>query len=109
VLRVGEQGFPLAQAESMSTDKSSHVAFFDTTLRDGEQSPGCSMTTQEKLTMAHDLEDLGVDLFADDPLIFKKLIYEMRFDEVSARFGEFGPFYINMRLNCADAWEHLGL
>jgi 2-isopropylmalate synthase len=47
----------------MSTDKSpNHVAFFDTTLRDGEQSPGCSMTTQEKLTMAHALEDLGVDI-----------------------------------------------
>ncbi len=41
---------------------SDHVAFFDTTLRDGEQSPGCSMTTQEKLTMAHALEDLGVDI-----------------------------------------------
>ncbi len=51
------------QAEFMSTDKSpNHVAFFDTTLRDGEQSPGCSMTTQEKLTMAHALEDLGVDI-----------------------------------------------
>ena len=37
-------------------------SFFDTTLRDGEQSPGCSMTTQEKLTMAHALEDLGVDI-----------------------------------------------
>src|ERR1700749_2678235 len=41
---------------------SNHVVFFDTTLRDGEQSPGCSMTTQEKLTMAHSLEDLGVDI-----------------------------------------------
>jgi 2-isopropylmalate synthase len=41
---------------------SNHVVFFDTTLRDGEQSPGCSMTTQEKLTMAHALEDLGVDI-----------------------------------------------
>ena len=39
-----------------------HLYFFDTTLRDGEQSPGCSMTTQEKLTMAHALEDLGVDI-----------------------------------------------
>jgi 2-isopropylmalate synthase len=47
----------------MSTVESPHhVAFFDTTLRDGEQSPGCSMTTQEKLTMAHALEDLGVDI-----------------------------------------------
>jgi 2-isopropylmalate synthase len=46
----------------MSTDPTNHVTFFDTTLRDGEQSPGCSMTTQEKLTMAHALEDLGVDI-----------------------------------------------
>ncbi|HEY1579645.1 MAG TPA: 2-isopropylmalate synthase [Terracidiphilus sp.] len=44
------------------THNPNHVAFFDTTLRDGEQSPGCSMTTQEKLTMAHALEDLGVDI-----------------------------------------------
>ncbi len=36
----------------------------------------------------------GVTLFADDPLQFKKLIYEMRFDEVSARFAEFGTFLV---------------
>ncbi|MFC5702923.1 hydrogen peroxide-dependent heme synthase [Cohnella faecalis] len=39
----------------------------------------------------------GVTLFADDALQFKKLVYEMRFDEVSARFGEFGPFYVGNR------------
>ncbi|MBW4026980.1 2-isopropylmalate synthase [Acidipila rosea] len=39
-----------------------HLRFFDTTLRDGEQSPGCSMTQPEKLAMAHALEDLGVDI-----------------------------------------------
>jgi 2-isopropylmalate synthase len=38
------------------------VFFFDTTLRDGEQSPGCSMTIPEKLRMAHALESLGVDI-----------------------------------------------
>ena len=38
------------------------VFFFDTTLRDGEQSPGCSMTIPEKLRMAHGLEALGVDI-----------------------------------------------
>jgi chlorite dismutase len=40
----------------------------------------------------------GVDLFADDPLIFKKLIYEMRFDEVSAVYALFGTFYIGRRV-----------
>ena len=33
-------------------------------------------------------------LFADDVLQFKKLVYEMRFDEVSARYGEFGAFFV---------------
>jgi peroxiredoxin len=36
----------------------------------------------------------GVTLFADDPIAFKKIVYEMRFDEVSARYGEFGSFYV---------------
>jgi 2-isopropylmalate synthase len=40
----------------------SRVYIFDTTLRDGEQSPGCSMTTLEKLTTATALVDLGVDI-----------------------------------------------
>ena len=39
----------------------------------------------------------GVDLFADDPLVFKKLIYEMRFDKASAEFAEFGPFYVGLQ------------
>src|SRR6202158_663635 len=38
------------------------VWIFDTTLRDGEQSPGCSMTVAEKLRMAHKLVELGVDI-----------------------------------------------
>ena len=41
---------------------SNRVYIFDTTLRDGEQSPGCSMTVPEKLRMAHKLADLGVDI-----------------------------------------------
>jgi len=40
----------------------------------------------------------GVDLFADDPLVFKRLVYEMRFDESSARYAEFGPFHFGIRL-----------
>jgi 2-isopropylmalate synthase len=41
---------------------SSQIVFFDTTLRDGEQSPGCTMHHDEKLRMAHQLADLGVDV-----------------------------------------------
>jgi len=44
----------------------------------------------------------GVDLFADDPLVFKKLIYEMRFDEASAKFAEFGPFYVGLQFPVAE-------
>jgi chlorite dismutase len=39
----------------------------------------------------------GVDLFSDDPLVFKKLIYEMRFDRVSAVYALFGQFYVGLR------------
>lgn len=39
-----------------------HIVIFDTTLRDGEQSPGCSMNLEEKLKMAHLLDDMGVDV-----------------------------------------------
>jgi chlorite dismutase len=44
----------------------------------------------------------GVDLFADDPLIFKKLIYEMRFDEVSAVYALFGTFYVGRRVAVSE-------
>jgi chlorite dismutase len=43
----------------------------------------------------------GVDLFADEPLVFKKLIYEMRFDEVSAVYAQFGQFYVGVRVPAA--------
>lgn len=44
----------------------------------------------------------GVDLFADDPLVFKKLIYEMRFDPVSAVYALFGQFYFGIRVRSGD-------
>jgi chlorite dismutase len=44
----------------------------------------------------------GVDLFADDPLVFKKLIYEMRWDEVSAVYALFGSFYVGVRCPAAE-------
>jgi peroxiredoxin len=50
----------------------------------------------------------GVDLFADDPLVFKKLIYEMRFDEVSAVYALFGHFYIGVRCPAEELGKLLG-
>jgi chlorite dismutase len=44
----------------------------------------------------------GVDLYADDPLVFKKLVYAMRFDAASARFGEFGRFWTGMQFSVAQ-------
>ncbi len=49
-------------------------------------------------SMGFDDWEWGVDLFADDPLSFKKLIYEMRFDEVSAVYALFGAFYVGVRV-----------
>ena len=46
----------------MTRTSSDHVRIFDTTLRDGEQSPGCSMNLDEKLRVARTLEDMGVDI-----------------------------------------------
>ena len=43
----------------------------------------------------------GVDLFADDPIVFKKLVYEMRFDEASAVYGLFGAFFVGLRFPSA--------
>lgn len=51
----------------------------------------------------------GVTLMAHQLDAIKDIVYEMRFDEVSARYAEFGPFYINLRLRPADLWAHLQL
>jgi len=49
----------------------------------------------------------GVDLFADDPLVFKKLIYEMRFDQVSAVYALFGSFFIGLRCPAMNLFDLL--
>ncbi|MBI2835088.1 MAG: heme-dependent peroxidase [Acidobacteria bacterium] len=48
-------------------------------------------------SIGYDDWEWGVDLFADDALVFKKLIYEMRFDQASAEYAEFGPFYVGLQ------------
>jgi len=50
-------------------------------------------------SIGYDDWEWGVDLFAKDPKVFKKLIYEMRFDEASSGYAEFGPFYSALRFD----------
>lgn len=50
----------------------------------------------------------AVTLFAGDPLEFKALVTEMRYDEVSARYAEFGPFYVGKRLTAPTLADELG-
>jgi hydrogen peroxide-dependent heme synthase len=50
----------------------------------------------------------GVTLLADDPKAIKDIVYEMRFDEVSARYAEFGPFVTGLVLPPRDLLNHLG-
>jgi len=51
----------------------------------------------------------GVTLVARQVDVIKQIVYEMRFDEVSARYADFGPFYINLRLAVPDLWTFLRL
>ena len=51
----------------------------------------------------------GVTLVAHQVDALKEIVYEMRFDEVTARYGGFGEFYINIRLSPAQLWQHLHL
>jgi peroxiredoxin len=58
-------------------------------------------------SIGYDDWEWGVDLFAQDPLVFKKLIYEMRFDEASAKFAEFGPFYTGLQFDPSQLASYL--
>ncbi len=51
----------------------------------------------------------GVTLFSDDLAALKEIVYEMRFDEVSARFGEFGEFFIGLVMDVPQALQRAGI
>jgi chlorite dismutase len=51
----------------------------------------------------------GVTLLADDPVVLKEIVNEMRFDEASAKYAEFGPFYTGLVLDPADALARVGI
>lgn len=53
-------------------------------------------------SIGYDDYEWGVDLYADDPVVFKKLIYEMRFDTASARYASFGPFISGVQFSVEE-------
>jgi len=63
------------------------------------------------ITGATGLDDWewGVTLVADDPVTIKEIVYEMRFDEVTARYGEFGPFFVGLVMHAPAAFARAGL
>jgi hydrogen peroxide-dependent heme synthase len=107
--------------------KSRYVCFYPMDRRRGEEKNWYTLPIEERARQMHehglvgrryagevrqiitgsigfDDWEWGVDLFADNPLVFKKLIYEMRFDEVSAVYAQFGHFYVGVRCS----WCNLG-
>ncbi|HJZ62407.1 MAG TPA: chlorite dismutase family protein [Miltoncostaeaceae bacterium] len=63
------------------------------------------------ITGATGLDDWewGVTLLADDPSAVKEIVYEMRFDEVSASYAEFGPFWVGLAMPAREALARAGL
>ena len=63
------------------------------------------------ITGATGLDDWewGVTLLADDPAAIKEIVYEMRFDEVSARYAEFGPFFVGLVMEPRAAFARAGI
>jgi len=56
-----------------------------------------------------DSHEWGVTLLAKDPIDIKSIVYDMRFDEVSARYGEFGDFYVGMQLPLDELFRRVCL
>ena len=119
------------QSAAMSTrlypeiPKNKYICFYPMDRKRGEDKNWYQVPLAERQRMMHDhgmigrryaddvrqiitgsigLDDWewGVDLFSDDPVVFKRLIYEMRFDEVSAIYALFGSFYVGLRVHAAD-------
>jgi hydrogen peroxide-dependent heme synthase len=107
-----------------------HVCFYPMNKRRGEQKNWYAEPVEERARMmlehgkigrnyagqvtqvisgaiGFDDWEWGVDLLADDPVVFKKLIYEMRFDEASAWYAEFGPFYVGLQFSASELPRYL--
>lgn len=77
----------------------------------GKVGRGFSGRVLQIITAATGLSDWewGVTLLVDDPKAIKDVVYEMRYDEVSARYGEFGPFVVGLVAPFREALSQAGL
>ncbi|HET7627165.1 MAG TPA: hydrogen peroxide-dependent heme synthase [Bacillales bacterium] len=105
--------------------KMNHICFYPMSKRRGEQKNWFTLPIEDRkrmmfehietckkynqtvkriITGSSGLDDYewGISLFADDAMAFKNIIYDTRFDEVSAVYGLFGPFYIGNRMKTTD-------
>jgi chlorite dismutase len=124
-LVIDRQSEAMAPRLHPAIPDSKYICFYPMDRRRGEQANWYTVSMSDRQRMMHEhgligrryaeqvkqiisgsigLDDWewGVDLFADNPIVFKKLIYEMRFDEVSAVYALFGGFYLGVRFKLAD-------
>ena len=127
---IDRQSEAMASRLYPSIPDAKYLCFYPMDRRRGEQSNWYTVSMRDRQRMMHEhgligrrygdvvkqiisgsigLDDWewGVDLFADNPVVFKKLIYEMRFDEVSAIYALFGTFYIGVRVKLAGLHQWL--
>jgi chlorite dismutase len=118
---LGRQSAAMAPRLFPAIPEAKYLCFYPMDRKRGEQTNWYTVPFAERQRMMHDhgmigrrygdvvkqiisgsigMDDWewGVDLFAEDPVVFKKLIYEMRFDQVSAVYALFGQFFIAVRL-----------
>jgi chlorite dismutase len=67
---------------------------------------GGKVTQLITVSLGFDDWEWGVTLWARNPEFLKDIVYKMRFDEASARFAEFGPFYVSYIVSPAEMLRH---
>ncbi|MFB6086164.1 MAG: heme-binding protein [Halodesulfurarchaeum sp.] len=75
----------------------------------GETGKGYAGQVVQYITSGFGLDDWewGVTLFSEDPTALKRIVYEMRFDEATAKYGEFGPFFVGRRFPPSDLGAYM--
>ena len=98
--KVGENWFtlPLSARNQMMAEHA----------RSGMQFAG-KVTQLITVGLGYEDWEWGVTLWARNPQFLKDIVYRMRFDEASARYAEFGPFYTSYIMSAAEMLDHCGI